>query len=161
MSTYITRSTEETENLAAHVLERLATMGGVRGTSTIVALQGDLGAGKTVFAKGAARVLGVRDVVTSPTFVIQKVYQLPDTAPWKRLVHIDAYRLESEEELHSIGWDDVATDPGNLVIVEWPLQVGLGIPERALWIEFEQVDEHTRKVTIDDGEEPRPSTLFP
>lgn len=160
MSTHITRSPAETEALAAQVLERLAAMEGVRGTSTIVALQGDLGAGKTVFAKGAAQVLGVHEVVTSPTFVIQKVYQLPATAPWKRLVHIDAYRLEGEEELHSIGWDDVATDPGNLVIVEWPLQVGLGIPERALWVEFEQIDEHTRKVTIGDGEEPHPSTLF-
>jgi len=124
-----------------------------------VALQGNLGAGKTVFVKGAAQALGVTDEVTSPTFVIEKIYHLPEGAPWKHLVHIDAYRMEGEEELNTIGWHDIATDPNNLIMIEWPEQVGLGVPERAVWVEFEAVTEDTRRITmpIDLAEAVEPS----
>jgi tRNA threonylcarbamoyladenosine biosynthesis protein TsaE len=148
MQEFTTHSPQETQALAKRIMEALARSTTIRGTSTIVALQGDLGAGKTVFTKGVAEALGVTEVVTSPTFVIEKVYQLPDGASWKHLIHIDAYRLQGEEELHTIGWNESATDPGNLIVIEWPEQVGLGVPERAIWIEFEQVDEMTRKITL-------------
>jgi len=153
MQEFVTHSPEETQELASQVVGILSKQeeGNVRGTSTIVALQGNLGAGKTVFVKGVANSLGVEGVVTSPTFVIEKIYKLPEEAPWKRIVHIDAYRLENEEELSAIGWGDVATDPNNLIMIEWPETVGLGIPERATWIEFEAVDSKTRKIQIPDS----------
>jgi len=146
MHSYTTRSPEETQALAARLVQTLGNIHGIRGTSTIVALKGDLGSGKTVFVKGAAVALGVREVVTSPTFVIEKRYPLPDGALWKRLVHIDAYRLESEEELKTISWHDIATDPNNLIMVEWPEQVGTGVPERAHWLTFTTIDETTRTI---------------
>lgn len=146
MREFTTHTPEETKSLAADLVRVLAARPGIRGTSTIVALQGNLGAGKTVFVKGAAQALGVPDEVTSPTFVIEKIYDLPDTAAWKRLVHIDAYRLEGEEELRTIGWAELATDPNNLIMMEWPEQVGLGVPERAVWLEFEATDESTRRI---------------
>ncbi|MBP9760228.1 MAG: tRNA (adenosine(37)-N6)-threonylcarbamoyltransferase complex ATPase subunit type 1 TsaE [Candidatus Pacebacteria bacterium] len=142
----LTHTPEETQELARRVVDVLIALEQNRGTSTIVALQGDLGAGKTVFAQGVARALGVEGVVTSPTFVVEKVYRLPDGAPWKHLVHIDAYRLTGEEELHTIGWADIATDPGNLILIEWPEQVGMGVPERAYYVRFEEVDEGVRKL---------------
>jgi tRNA threonylcarbamoyladenosine biosynthesis protein TsaE len=95
MSAITTTSPEETKALAARIVANLAKGDAKRGTSTILALQGNLGAGKTVFTKGAAEALGVTEHVTSPTFVIQKTYELTNQ-PWKQLVHIDAYRLESE-----------------------------------------------------------------
>lgn len=151
MREFTTRSPEETKQLAADLVATLAARPGVSGTSTIVALQGNLGAGKTVFVKGAAAALGVSGEVTSPTFVIEKIYTLKDGAPWKRLVHIDAYRLEGNNELRTIGWADIATDPNNLIMMEWPERVGLGVPERAVWLEFDAVNETTRtiKATID------------
>lgn len=152
MQEFITHTPEETQVLAHHVVDTLASMRVIRGTGTIIALQGNLGAGKTVFAKGVAEVLGVEEVVTSPTFVIEKVYQLSDEYPWKRFVHIDAYRLTGESDLHTIGWSEIATDPGNIVVLEWPEQVGLGVPERAVWLSFEQVDETTRKITVEGVE---------
>lgn len=142
----LTHTPEETEVFAGEVARKLALKG--RATSTIVALQGDLGAGKTVFVQGVARSLGIEERVTSPTFVIEKVYRLAEGAPWKHLVHIDAYRLEGEGELRTIGWDECATDPGNLIMIEWPEQVGLGIPERAVWITIDNVDETTRKFSV-------------
>ena len=151
MQEFTTRSPEETKALAGRVVRMLASRPGIRATSTIVALQGNLGAGKTVFVKGVAQALGVSDEVTSPTFVIEKLYRLPEGSAWKHLVHIDAYRLEGEDELKTIGWHDLATDPGNLIMLEWPEQVGLGVPERAAWVELEHTDEHTRtiKTSID------------
>ena len=149
MREYITTSPEETKELAARMLSTLQAEPGIRGTGTIVALQGDLGAGKTVFVKGVAEALGVQENVTSPTFVIEKIYPVPDPLPWKRLVHIDAYRLESEEELATIAWNDIVTDPGNLIMLEWPECVGMGVPERAYWLEFETIDENTRKISTE------------
>jgi tRNA threonylcarbamoyladenosine biosynthesis protein TsaE len=151
MKERVTKSPEETKELAGEIIEKLAMSEGERGTSTIIALQGNLGAGKTVFVKGVAEYLGVEGVVTSPTFVIEKVYMLPEDAPWKHLIHIDAYRLEGEEELSGIGWNDTATNPNNLIVMEWPEQVGLGVPERALWIEIEAVDENTRKIKLPES----------
>ena len=146
MREFTTHSPEETKACAHDLVHTLGTRPGTRGTSTIVALQGNLGAGKTVFVKGTAQALGVTEEVTSPTFVIEKIYKLREGSPWKQLVHIDAYRLEGEEELQTIGWADIATDPNNLIMVEWPEQVGLGMPERAVWLEFEAIDETTRTI---------------
>jgi len=150
MQEFLSRSPEDTKEFASRVIAFLTERSGVRGTGTLVALQGDLGAGKTVFAKGVAESLGVTDTVTSPTFVIEKIYDLPEGVVWKRLVHIDAYRLDGEDDLVTIGWNELATDPNNLVLVEWPEQVGLGVPERALWLEFETVNDTTRKIRMPD-----------
>jgi len=151
----ITNAPNETEKLATHIVSELKGDGEEeRGTSTIVALQGNLGAGKTMFVKGAAESLGIKETITSPTFVIVKMYPIGIEAPWERLVHIDAYRLESEKELNSIDWNTLASDPKNLIFIEWPEQVGLGVPERALWLEFEAIDENTRKIIIPDTVSP-------
>lgn len=151
MREYTTHSPEETQNIASAIVTALGKIQGKRGTSTIIALQGNLGAGKTVFVKGVARVLGIEETITSPTFVIEKMYTLPEGKPWKKLIHIDAYRLQSEEELSSIDWVNIATDPNNLIVMEWPEQVGMGVPDRAVWIEFEVLDENTRKLLIPDS----------
>jgi len=148
MHEVITRSPEETQKYAERIVQALAQIKGTRGTSTIVALQGNLGAGKTVFVKGVAQALGIIETITSPTFVIEKKYTLPAQASWKNLIHIDAYRLESEEELDSLDWSYIATDPNNLIMLEWPEQVGRGVPDRAVWIEFEVVDDSTRILRI-------------
>lgn len=144
----VTCSPEETQAVAASLIHLLMGKQGVRGTSTIVALRGDLGAGKTVFVKGAAKALGVTETVTSPTFVVERRYPLPEGVVWRNLVHIDAYRLENEDELYALGWERVATDPGNLIMIEWPGQVGFGVPERAVWVDIEHLDEGTRRIMI-------------
>jgi tRNA threonylcarbamoyladenosine biosynthesis protein TsaE len=115
------------------------------GHATLVALSGDLGAGKTTFVQGVARALGVVDIVTSPTFVLEKIYQLVGQK-FARLIHIDAYRLNGSEELHAIGWDEIIADPKNLVLVEWPEKVADAIPEYAIRIMIEGSGE-SREVT--------------
>ncbi len=143
-----TKDAKDTKKIAGKMINSILEKNEIPGTATIFALNGNLGAGKTVFTKGAAEFLGVKDVVTSPTFVIEKKYKLNGNSFWKTLIHIDAYRLEGEENLSVVSWNEIATDPNNIIFVEWPENAGLGIPERAIWLEFETVDENTRKIKI-------------
>lgn len=96
--------------------------------ATLVTLSGDLGAGKTSFVQGIARALGVREVITSPTFVLEKTYELKD-APFAMLVHIDAYRLEGDASLTPLGFHERYVDPSNLILLEWPEMVAEQLPK--------------------------------
>ena len=104
--------------------------------ATLITLSGELGAGKTAFTKAAANALGVAEVVNSPTFVLEKIYRLENQA-FARLIHIDAYRLESGAELAPIGFDELMHDPANLVFLEWPEKVAgaLSAPAAAISIQ--------------------------
>ena len=99
--------------------------------ATLVTLTGVLGAGKTAFVKAVAGALGVEEIVTSPTFVLEKIYALPEGAPFTRLVHIDAYRLESPEELAALGFDELMRARDTLVLLEWPERVERALPPPA------------------------------
>jgi len=113
--------------------------------ATLVTLSGELGAGKTSFTQGVARALGVEGAVTSPTFVLMKIYPLIDK-PFKRLVHIDAYRLKGAEELSPLGLDEVLADSENLVLLEWPEQVEGGLSKADHTLSFTVVSENERKL---------------
>lgn len=115
--------------------------------ATLVTLSGELGAGKTSFTQGVARVLGVEDNVTSPTFVLEKVYELPENSSFKRLIHIDAYRLESGAALRPLGFDELMKDKNNLILLEWPERVADMLPEAAHRITLEVLSDNTRKIT--------------
>lgn len=101
--------------------------------ATIVALSGDLGAGKTTFVQGIARSLGIEEPVTSPTFVIMKIYDLSGQK-FSRLVHMDVYRLKGKEHLRVLGWDALCADSGNLICIEWPEKIEGAIPQDAIRI---------------------------
>ena len=103
-----------------------------RGTeAAVVALHGELGAGKTAFVQALARHWGVADRVVSPTFLLERVYDLPQ-GPFERLVHIDAYRLEGAEDLAPLGWEGIKEDPGNLICIEWAERVSEALPEHTV-----------------------------
>ena len=125
-------------------------------TATVVTLSGGLGAGKTTFAQGVAKALGVEEPVTSPTFVIQKIYEL-EGQQFSHLIHIDAYRLNppagGAHELEMLGWKELCADSGNLILVEWPENVAELIPEDAIRIRFDiHGDERTISINGEEKE---------
>ncbi len=120
-------------------------------TATVVTLSGSLGAGKTTFAKGVAHALGVEETVASPTFVIEKIYTLENQL-FDTLIHIDVYRLKNEQELQTIGWHKIITDPKNLIVLEWPEGVPNAIPKDAIRIRFD-IEGDGRIITFTYGEE--------
>lgn len=128
-------------------------LAGVLRAGDVVALEGDLGAGKTRFVRGLARGLGCDEsMVSSPTYVLAHEY--PSRSGGPTLVHIDAYRMRSSEELESIGWDRMH-DGRSVVAVEWPRRIGSALPGSALWVRIEHAGDDRRRVALewsgDDG----------
>lgn len=119
--------------------------------ATIVTLSGELGAGKTTFVQGLARALGVEERVTSPSFVIEKIYLLP-RGPFKKMVHVDADRLKSAHELEILGWNELVAEADTLVLLEWPERVLDIIPASAHRIVLTHVDENTRSFSYDSSQ---------
>ena len=114
----------------------------------VVLLHGDLGAGKTTLAKGIASALGVEDVVSSPSFSLVNEYDTRLAAAVTRLYHLDLYRLRSEDDLASIGFDDFMALADGIALVEWPERASTALPERFLLVEIETVRAGSRRLRI-------------
>ena len=119
-------------------------------SAVVVALNGELGSGKTSFTQAVAKALGVEELVTSPTFVIEKIYKL-DKQAFSHLVHIDAYRLNDPSELSSLGWDELVQNPGHLIVIEWADRIKDLLPKATTELSFVYVNETTRSVTMKES----------
>ena len=122
------QSLDGTREIAGRVLRVLRGVGWVGARAVVLGLSGDLGVGKTAFVQCIAKVLGVSETVTSPTFVLRCDYETSD-AVFKYLTHIDVYRLECVDEIDTIGWDAVLAMPHTLVIVEWAEKFSDRLPD--------------------------------
>jgi len=140
---FITKNFEETQQLAGRLLERL--LNSPHCGALVLALTGDLGAGKTTFIQGLGRALGVEDKILSPTFVIMKHFKLA-TGKIGDLYHLDCYRLSGEKDLAELGLTAVLENKNNLVVIEWPERIKKVLPPDAVWLEFEHLGEDTRKI---------------
>lgn len=136
---FITNSPEETEAVGQ-------ALGAVLKPGTVLAYEGDLGAGKTAFTRGLARGLGASDRVTSPTYTIVNEY-LSGRLP---LFHFDMYRLESADDLWDIGWEDYL-ERGGVCAVEWSENVADAMGS-AILVRIEKTGEQTRRITIEGGD---------
>ena len=137
MQEFISTSLEQTLAIGEKLVKTLLP-------GTVVALNGELGAGKTVFTKGIAKGLGIKDYthVNSPTFVIIREYQ--GTIP---LYHFDVYRLNDIEELETIGYEEYFYGDG-ISVVEWANKIEEVLPDKRIDVYLEHVDEHTRRIVI-------------
>jgi tRNA threonylcarbamoyladenosine biosynthesis protein TsaE len=142
---YLPKSLNETQKIAEEFVTGLVPLAD---KATVVGLYGDLGAGKTSFTQGVAKALGVDDAVTSPTFVIEKIYELVEKQ-FTHLIHIDAYRLEKSEELLHLGWKEIISDKNNLILIEWPERVLDIMPEHIKIYLKTQDSGETREIEIE------------
>ena len=118
----------------------------ISGDATVITLHGDLGAGKTTLTQHLARALKVTEEVSSPTFVIAKYYDLKNQT-WKRLIHIDAYRLDGEP-LEPMGFDELFSDPTNLLIIEWPEYIESVLPKDRTDLSITINDDESRTIQL-------------
>jgi len=139
-----THGTGETQKLASRLVEELSENEST--TSVVVGLSGDLGAGKTTFVQGVAEALGIEGRITSPTFILQKSYSIEGNKRFKNLVHVDAYRLESEDEMNAFDWLATINNKDNLIFVEWPERIKKALPKDTVFLDFIFIDENTRNV---------------
>ncbi len=140
----ISHSEAETKTIARSVIED--NIGRYR--PLVIGLKGNLGAGKTVFVKGAASFLGIPESrVSSPTFVIMNVYRGEYKSAPVVLQHLDLYRLNSSYDLYSFGWEEIIRT-GDISIVEWADRFMEYLPEDTIWVNIEHIDETRRGITI-------------
>ncbi|MDA1274754.1 MAG: tRNA (adenosine(37)-N6)-threonylcarbamoyltransferase complex ATPase subunit type 1 TsaE [Verrucomicrobia bacterium] len=138
MATFISHSVSETEAFAEQRVVGLDT-------GWVIGLVGDLGAGKTQFARGIARGIGVTDRIHSPTFALLNIYETGRVP----LYHIDLYRLETHDQIVAAGLEDYILDPLGIAVIEWMDRWQGALPSRFQSIEIETLDENSRRITYD------------
>lgn len=144
----ITKSARETQTFASRIVRNLTRLNlAIFPHARVIALEGNLGAGKTTFVQGFAKALGVKENVLSPTFVFLKIYPLKKKL-CKRLIHIDCYRLDSAQELLHLGFKNFLKDSDAIIVIEWADRVRHIIPRHATWITFRHLSPNQRGIII-------------
>ena len=138
--TVITHGPEETEALGAALAREIAP-------GSVVALYGNLGAGKTVFARGFARGLAVTETVSSPTYTIVQEYPLSDGSGGY-FYHLDLYRIADERAALGFGVDEFLNDPGSYALLEWPERIAGILPPDLIRVTIRRTDDETREIEL-------------
>jgi tRNA threonylcarbamoyladenosine biosynthesis protein TsaE len=172
MKTFRSYSSAETTQFGVDLGERVVAMkssgdDGGRGNyehgdhgALVITLQGNLGAGKTTLTQGFARGLGIKRRATSPTFVIMRRFEIPQSSGrsgkrsnkngakshFKNLYHIDAYRLKKPEALEVLGFKEILADPTAIVLVEWPENVKKILPRKAVWVKLRHGTKENERI---------------
>ncbi len=134
MSTFITQNYTETENIAFELAQKLPY-------GSVVAMFGDLGAGKTAFTRGFARGMGIGCDVSSPTFALVNEYR--DNG--KTLYHFDMYRISGWDDLYSTGFFDYL-DEGASLIIEWSENIEAVLPENHIRVTITKTDNENERI---------------
>lgn len=131
----VLKSLTDTEKLAVSVANKLE--GGM-----IIALVGELGAGKTTFTQALGRALGIKKNIKSPTFTVLQTYTIPRTSKVhaNTFCHVDAYRISDPHELDALGLYDYLSDKDTITIIEWADRVRTLLPTHTRWITLQNID---------------------
>lgn len=135
---FVSRNADQTRRLGAR-------LGALLEGGDVVALEGDLGTGKTVLAQGIGRGWGAQDPLISPTFVLMRRHERLHSP--EKLYHIDFYRLQAAE-IEQLGLEEILGAAGNIAVVEWADRAPKVIPEEHLWIALRWLDEYRRTLTF-------------
>ena len=136
MKQFITSSGEETKKVAENLAKKI--------TSGVVALTGELGAGKTTFVQGFAKGLDIKDKIISPTFVLIRQHKFKLGV----LYHIDLYRLENDINIKELGIKELMSNTNNLVLIEWAEKIEKGLPEKTIRINIQKINVNKRLITV-------------
>lgn len=140
---YITRSTEETVSLGEKFAKLLHEQ-------KVFALHGDLGSGKTTFTQGIAKGLGINRHTTSPTYIIMRTYDIPETS--KKLYHIDLYRTGSIHDVEGIGLLDLIQEDDGIFVIEWPEKIQELLPKETVHFYFSYSDDINHVIEVNESE---------
>ena len=136
----ITKNERETKKVARMLAQEIIKKPLKTKGAVVIGLQGELGAGKTRFVQGFAKGLGIRQRLTSPTFVLMKKY--------KNLYHIDCYRIDKPKDLLDLDFKEIVSNPDNIILIEWAEKVRKILPKDTIWIKFEIINFKERKIKI-------------
>ena len=140
MKEYLTHSPAQTKKLGRNLSKKTT-----KKSSSIVALFGDLGGGKTCFLQGFAKGLGIKEKILSPTFVIMKKYKMKKGS----FYHVDCYRIQNPKEILGLGFRDIISNPKNIIAIEWADRIEKILPKNILKIRFRFIDKTTRRIVVE------------
>lgn len=146
MKEYVSHGTDETQQIARKYAAELITRH--HGEPIIIALEGELGAGKTTFTQAFIAALGVEERVKSPTFVLMKEYPLMATPGYHALYHLDCYRLRDSKDLIPLGIEKILMTKGVIVLIEWAERVEDILPRNKIVVHIDHIAEQTRNIKI-------------
>ena len=142
-------SKKETQEIASKLAVKIS--GGLpAGKAGVIALEGELGAGKTTFAQAFAKALGIKSKVKSPTFNILKKYGVPRSTlhGLRFLYHIDCYRLKDEKDAEPLGIKEIFKEKNSIVLIEWPERIKKILPKSVIKIHIDHLGPDKRKIKI-------------
>lgn len=144
------RSPKETRGLAEKLAKKILSKKPRGKSAAVIALVGDLGVGKTLFAQAFIKALGAKQRIISPTFLLMRNYKFPARVKaaagrqipnYKYVYHIDCYRIKKPAELLKLGLKEILADPKNIVLIEWADKIKKQLPPKTIRINF----SHGRK----------------
>lgn len=146
---YLTKNPTQTKKVGIILAEKILGSYFHRKKAVIFGLKGDLGGGKTTFLQGFARGLKIKSKILSPTFVLMKRFEIPFPKKQQKygdFYHIDCYRTNSSKEISDLGFQEIISEPKNIIAIEWAEKISEILPENTIWIKFIVIDKNTRKI---------------
>lgn len=134
------KSKEETQSFAQNLAKDFLGKGGV------IALMGELGAGKTTFTQGFVKGLGITEKIISPTFILMRQHQIPKSN--QIFYHLDLYRLEGQINIEELGLKEIFENPKNIILIEWAEKIKGILPKNTLMVVFKKNSEQSRQINI-------------
>ncbi|MEK7104895.1 MAG: tRNA (adenosine(37)-N6)-threonylcarbamoyltransferase complex ATPase subunit type 1 TsaE [Patescibacteria group bacterium] len=152
MEKFASSSLEESRKIAKDFAKRILAERRAENGALVLALTGDLGSGKTVFAQAFAEALGVKEKIKSPTFIIFRRSKI-ENKKWQdggfeNFYHFDVYRIHNEKEILNLGWEEIISNPKNIVLAEWADKIEKILPKNCVKIMFKHLRGDKREITI-------------
>lgn len=140
MEQFIIQNQKQTQSLARILAKEILKYKNTKKNTLVFGLVGNLGAGKTTFVQAFAKWLGIRSKLTSPTFVLMKKYG--------NLYHIDCYRIKDCKDILALDFQEILSNPQNIIMIEWAEKVRKILPKDTIWIKFDIIGKTSRKIKI-------------
>lgn len=143
----ISFSAQQTKKIAADLAKKILAGTPYKKYALIVALVGDLGAGKTTFVQGFAKALGIKHRMVSPTFLIFRKYELRNKK-YDFFYHVDVYRIHSPKELNVLGFKSLIQNTKYIILVEWAEKIKKLLPKDTIWVRFKHGRRESERILI-------------
>lgn len=154
---YLTKNSNQTKKLGEFFAKKISKLKPKK-QAVVLGLIGDLGGGKTTFLQGFAKGLGIKEKILSPTFVIMRKYEVRSMKKRKDIrrfmfyascfFHVDCYRIEKPKEILELGFQEIASNPQNIMAIEWADRIKKILPKNAIWIKFDFISKEKRQIVI-------------
>ena len=148
---YLTTTSSQTKKLGEKLAQKIISISSKkqRDRALVLALEGDLGGGKTTFLQGFAKGLEIKQKILSPTFVLMRKFQIPNYKQrFKNFYHFDCYRVQKPKEILDLDFRQIISDKKNIVAVEWADKIKKILPRNIIEIKFEFKSKNTRRISI-------------